>query len=206
VSTKTDILDLLQREALTVTQLGERLGVTRNAINVQLKQLEAGGLVRRQKNLERGGVGKPAAVFEAAPGAEDVGSAAYPVFLKALLTTVGDTCGKEALGDILEQTGRQLARAAGLSTPTDFESGLRAAMAAADALGASTEAIEQADGIMVRNYSCPIGSAVRQEPCGCRALAAFFSEATGKPVEERCLREGKLICQYLIQMKARKRR
>ena len=49
-------------------------------------------------------------------------------------------------------------------------------------------------------------AAVRQEPCGCRALAVFFSEATGKPVEERCLREGKLICQYLIQMKARKRR
>lgn len=78
-------------------------------------------------------------------------------------------------------------------------------MAAADALGASTEAVEHADGIMVRNFSCPIGSAVRQEPCGCRALAAFFSEATGKPVQEHCMREGKLICQYLIQLKTRKR-
>jgi len=58
-------------------------------------------------------------------------------------------------------------------------------MAAADALGASTEAVEHADGIMVRNFSCPIGSAVRQEPRGCRALAAFFSEATEKPEQER---------------------
>lgn len=205
VSTKNDILSLLQRDALTVAQLCERLGITRNAINVQIKQLEAEGLVRRQKALERGAVGKPSTVFEAAPGAEDVNSGAYPAFLRALLTTLSNECGKEALGDLLEKAGRQLARAAGLSSPADFESGLRAAMAAADALGANTEAIEQPGGIMVRNYSCPIGSAVRQEPCGCRALAAFFSEATGKPVQEHCLREGKLICQYLIQIKARKR-
>ncbi|WP_260954340.1 helix-turn-helix transcriptional regulator [Pseudomonas citri] len=201
MSTKNDILKLLQRETLTVNQLCERLGITRNAINVQIRQLEAEGLVRRQKTLERGGAGKPAAVFEAAAGAEDINSGAYPVFLKALLTTLGDSCAKDVLSDLLEKTGRQMAHAAGLASPTDFESGLRAAMAAADALGASTEAIKHPEGIMVRNYSCPIGSAVRQEPCGCKALAAFFSEATGMPAQEHCLRDGKLICQYLIQIK-----
>jgi len=50
----------------------------------------------------------------------------------------------------------------------------------------------------VRNYSCPLGSAVRDQPCVCRALAAFFSEATGRPAAEQCLRDGRLICQYFI--------
>ena len=45
-------------------------------------------------------------------------------------------------------------------------------------LGASTEVVEQPGGVLVRNYSCPVASAVRTEPCVCRALAAFFSEAS----------------------------
>ena len=32
---------------------------------------------------------------------------------------------------------------------------------------------------MVRNFTCPVGSVVREEQCVCRAMAAFFSEATG---------------------------
>ncbi|WP_210247965.1 hypothetical protein [Rhizobium tropici] len=97
------------------------------------------------------------------------------------------------------QAGRQLARDVGLAEPGDFQSGLKAAMAAADALGASTEAIAQPDGVLVRNYSCPLGSAVREEKCVCRALAAFFSEATGRLATEQCLRDDRLLCQYLIK-------
>src|SRR5262245_7049926 len=74
VTTKHDILSLLQRESLTVVQVCERLGVTRNAVNVQIKQLEAEGLVRRSKLRQRGMLGKPAVLYEAAPGSEDVAS------------------------------------------------------------------------------------------------------------------------------------
>ncbi|WP_395675330.1 helix-turn-helix transcriptional regulator [Inquilinus sp.] len=199
MGTKSDILGLLQRDALTVTQLCERVGITRNAVTVQLRQLEAEGLVRRARRLERGGVGKPASLFEAAPGSEDVASGAYQILLPALLTTLRDRLDPDALAEVLEQTGRRLAHEAGLSGPADAGTGLRAAMAAADALGASTEAVPQPGGIMVRNYSCPIGGAVRADPCACRVMAAFFSEATGRPATEHCLRDGRLVCQYLIE-------
>jgi predicted ArsR family transcriptional regulator len=199
VSTKSDILSLLQREPLTVEQLCERLGVTRNAVNVQIKRLEAEGLVRSGELRRRGELGKPATPYEAAPGSEDVASRAYRVFLLSLLGVLKEELGESVLGEMLERTGRRLAREAGLAKPADFETGLRAAMAAADALGASTEAIVQPGGVMVRNYSCPVGTAVRGEAGVCRALASFFSEATGRPASVHCMREGRLICQYLIK-------
>ena len=65
MSTRTAILDLLHRDQLTVAQLVEALGVTRNAIIVQLRLLLAEGLVRRSDKQTSGGVGKPAARFEA---------------------------------------------------------------------------------------------------------------------------------------------
>jgi predicted ArsR family transcriptional regulator len=198
VTTKSDILDLLRRESLTVAQLCERLGVTRNAINVQLKQLEAEGLVRRSRRQGTGAVGKPATQFEAAPGSEDVSSLAYQTFFLGLLSTLGETLGKKELIKVLERTGRRLARDAGLASPSDLKSGQRAAMAVADALGASTEV--SADGVMIRSFACPVGSAVRKDPCMCQALAAFFSEATGCRVTECCLREDRLICQYLFHI------
>src|SRR6516165_7160096 len=196
---KTDLLNLLRRRPLTVNALCESLGVTRNAVNVQLRQLEAEGLVRRARAPVRNGPGKPANLYESAPGSEDVSSSAYQVVLAALLGEIGSRLPAARLSDILEQTGRALARKAGLKPTAGFDEALRAALAAVERLGASTEVVEQPGGVAVRNYSCPIASAVRTEPCVCRALAAFFSEATGQPAVEQCLRGERLICQYLVQ-------
>jgi predicted ArsR family transcriptional regulator len=198
VTTKSDVLRALQREPLTVVQLCELLGVTRNAINVQLKQLEAEGRVHRSSQLQSGTPGKPAIVYEAAAGSEDASSSAYQVFLLGLLATLGSHLGKKQLEDILTETGRRLARENGLPASTDFRTNLAQAMAIVDALGANTEAVAEGNAIMVRNYSCPVASAVRETPCVCKAMAAYFSEATGRPVTEHCLREGRLICQYRI--------
>jgi predicted ArsR family transcriptional regulator len=199
VSTKNDVLSAVQREPLTVVQVCERLAVRRNAINVQLKQLEAEGLVRRRKPLQTGTPGKPAIVYEAAAGSEDAASGAYKGFLLGLLAELQDQLDADQLAGVLEATGRRLAREAGLPATADFDNNLAEAMATADSLGASTEAVPDGTAIMVRNYSCPVAGAVRETPCVCKALAAFFSEATGRPASEHCLREGRLICQYRIE-------
>lgn len=199
MTTKKAILAALRREHLSVADLCKHLGVTRNAINVQIKQLEAEGLVRAVPVRRQGRLGKPTAVYEAAPHSEDVASNAYQPFLASLVQVVDGRLGHEALSELLEHAGRQMARQAGLSNPESFEAGLQAAMAAADALGATTEAVWYEGNVMVRNYSCPVGTMVRSEPCVCRAFAAFFAEATGCPVSEHCLRDERLICQYLIE-------
>ena len=56
MTTKDEILRLLNREALTVQELAARLNVTRNAIVQPLRQHEAAGLVRIT-TTERGDVG-----------------------------------------------------------------------------------------------------------------------------------------------------
>jgi predicted ArsR family transcriptional regulator len=198
MSTKNDILNALKREPLTVAQLCERLVVTRNAVNVQLKQLEAEGLVRLRRSVQTGAPGKPAFVYEAAPGSEDSASSAYRVFLVGLVATLRDRIDADQLQVVLEETGRRLARASGLPATADFQSNLTQAMAVADRLGASTEVVRDGNAVMVRNHSCPLAGAVREMPYACKALAAFFSEATGRPVSEHCLREGRLICQHWI--------
>ena len=194
MSTKSDILDLLRRQPLTVAQLCERLGVTRNAVNVQLKQLEAEGLVRRGTQKERGVVGKPPSTFEAAPGSEDIASAAYRAVLLAVLSATKATSGPETLRDILEKAGRGLAASLDDTGPRDFDSRLRQAMAMVDALGASTEAVPQPGGTMVRNYSCPVGGALREAPCSLEAMAALFTAATGRPAREHSLRVVLAMC------------
>lgn len=181
-----------------MAQLCRRLGVTRTAVQVQLRQLQAEGLVQPVTGERSGLVGKPAVVYEAAAGNEDLHSRAYLPFLASLMTVLRDRFEPDVLIDALEETGRRMAQEAGLADPANFESGLRAAMAAADSLGANTEVEPQESGVMVRNYSCPLATAIRAEGCLCRAIAAFFSEATGQPVKEQCLRGERLTCQYLI--------
>lgn len=199
MSTKKNILNVLRRENLSVAQLCERLSVTRNAINVQLKQLQAEGLVRTVRVKRNGLLGKPAVIYQAAPHSEDVASRAYSPLVASLIATACERLGEDALTDMLEQTGRHMAKSAGLSHPADFEAGLRAATKVADSLGATTQVVRENGGVTVRNYSCPLGAVVRAQPCACQVLAGFFSEATGRAVTEQCKRDDRLMCQYRIE-------
>ncbi len=200
MSTRDDILRLLHRNAMTVAQLGEKLGVTRNAITVQIRQLEAAGMIRRFEQDEPRRVGKPPTLFIARSGTEDADSAVYRVLTSTLLATLKKNLAAEQLLDLLVATGRQLAREARLGgSAGDFDSSLKTAIDVVNALGANAEAEAGLDGVMVRSYGCPVAAGVRAEPCLCETMAAFFAEATGFPVEARCLRGDRLICQYLIK-------
>ena len=76
VKTKKTILDLLRRQNLTVNELTERLGVTRNAIIIPLKQLEADGLVQGQTRRGKP-AGKAATEYCGVPGTEDRASVGH---------------------------------------------------------------------------------------------------------------------------------
>jgi predicted ArsR family transcriptional regulator len=200
MTTRNEILTALRRRPLTVAEIGNLMGVTRNAVIVQLKQLEAAGLVRPTVTRREGGKGKPAMAYEATQGSEDVESTAYRPFLGALMAVLRSKLSGETLSDIMVATGERLAQEAGLDHPQTFEDGLKAAMAVADSLGAKTEAVPYEGGIMIQNFCCPVGSTAREDGCVCQALAAFFATATGRPTLEHCLRNDRLICQYHINL------
>jgi len=200
METRDQILQAVRRDPLTVADICSRLKITRTAVNAHLKQLLASGLIQGVETRRSAGAGKPAVVYRAAEGSEDACSRAYRPFLLSLLSVLRERFGEQAMGELLEETGRRLARSAGFGKPGDVAADLRAAMTSADSLGASTELSSKEGGLLVRNYSCPLGAAVRVDESICRALTAFFSEATGKPAQTRCLREERLLCQYLIEL------
>ncbi|WP_174526005.1 hypothetical protein [Janthinobacterium agaricidamnosum] len=115
-----------------------------------------------------------------------------------LLATLGEQLDQRQLEKVMVETGRRLARENNIPSSTDFEQNLAQAMAIVDGLGANTEAVVEEGAVVVRNYSCPVAGAVRATPCVCKAIAAYFAEATGRPVTEECLRSDRLICQYRI--------
>lgn len=198
MSTKDEILSLLRRDALTVTELTERLDVTRNAVIVPLRQLEADGLVQgTERRAKR--VGKPAVEYTAVAGREDVASQAYPPFAELLLQSLPAHLSRTQIEDLMQQVGQRMAGHLEGRAQTGFTERLKAATDFADSVGAETVVEATASGAIVRSFSCPLGRAVRQESCVCAVIAAFFAEVTGAQVEEQCERGEKLFCKFVIE-------
>ncbi|MGI9503286.1 MAG: hypothetical protein ACR2RE_09550 [Geminicoccaceae bacterium] len=100
---------------------------------------------------------------------------------------------------LMLDVGREMA---GHMPPTKgkvFADRLAAARAVVDDLGAATELIVNGDTMVVQSRSCPLATAVRKEPCVCKAVAAFLEAATGQKTSERCIRGEKLTCRFEIE-------
>lgn len=197
MSTRHKILTLLRREAMTVPELSRRLGVTRNAVIVPLRQLEADGLVEGVELREKR-VGKPAVQYTAVAGREDEVSQAYPSFTELMMQALPEHLSREQIGELMQQVGRQMASEVEVDRGSDFAERLSAATRFVDGLGAETVVETTGNGAIVRSFSCPLGRAVRREPCVCSMIAAFLSEVTGVDVDEQCDRSEKLFCKFVI--------
>ncbi len=197
MSTKDDMLSMLRREALTVTEMAQRLDVTRNAVIVPLRRLEAEGLVAGVERRDKR-VGKPAIEYAAVSGREDVASRAYPPFAEGLLRQLPGVLSREQLSGVLVQVGRQMATEVVVDDEARFAERLEAATDFVDRVGADTVVERMDRGVVIRSFSCPLGRAVRAEPCVCSVMAAFFADVTGARVDEQCDRGEKLVCQFAI--------
>lgn len=197
MSTKDEILSLLRRETLTVTELAARLDVTRNAVIVPLRQLEADHLIEGAERRDKR-VGKPAVEYSALAGREDVASRAYPPFAELLLQSLPEHLSRDQIGLLMQQVGQKMAQHLDGDAQAGFAERLKAATEFADSVGAETVVELTGDGAVVRSFSCPLGRAVRQESCVCGVIGAFFAEVTGAQVEEQCERGEKLFCKFVI--------
>lgn len=200
MSTRAEILSLLRRAPLTVAELARRLDVTRNAVIVPLRQLEADGLVEGQERRDKR-VGKPAVEYRSVPGHEDETSLAYPTFAELLVEALPRHLSRDQIQEAMTRIGAKLATqlANGNQSEASFSERLKAATDFADKMGAETVVEATEAGAVVRSYSCPLGRAVRQEPCVCSVIAAFFTDATGRRVVEQCDRGETLVCKFVIE-------
>lgn len=198
MSTRHAIISLLRTQTLTASELARDLDVTRNAIIVPLRQLEAEGIVEGiERKAKR--VGKPALEYRVLPGHEDLISKAYPPFAETLMCVASEHLDRDQIEQLLTGVGRTLAKEVDVQSDWDIPRRLQAATSFLDRLGAGTRVDKIEGGSILRSFSCPLGRAVRQEPCVCRTVESFLSDVTGVKVTEKCSRGEELRCKFLIE-------
>lgn len=203
MSTRDAIISCLRKEPMTASELAERLAVTRNAVVVPLRQLEAEGLVIGEER-KTGRVGKPAVQYSVSLGREDLASKAYPPFVEALLETASETVSRKDMERLMIATGRRLAGKIEIDPGWTADKRLEVATAFLDRLGAETM-LEAGEGCAVlRSHSCPLARAVRKENCVCSVVQSFLESVTGAEVTEACSREERLRCKFRIAATGKK--
>ncbi len=196
MSLKDDIFNALSRESLSVSDLCQRFDVTRNAVVVQINQLVSAGLVAPSSARREGKVGKPATIFTAVAGHEDRGSHAYRHLSVMLVRALERSLGKKERKAFYRSMGRDEAKALPQAANETEEERVARAKAFADEMGGATEIEVMEDAYVLRSFTCPIGSVVRVDTCGCLLMASVFETLTELPTKVRCLRGERLVCQF----------
>jgi len=196
MSTTQKITDLLNREPLTVIELATRLGISRNSVHQHVTRLHAAGVLVLMPDRAPEGAGKPARQYRTAARNEDFHSEAYKPVLASLIQTISTDLTAKQRVNVLENTGRALAQAAGLEAKGNLKTDIQKSVDAVNSLGAMAELEQEGNNFRITCFSCPVASLVHSEPMTCRMVAAFFSEASGKQVTVDCRKDETVVCGF----------
>ena len=194
-STRGRIVMLLRRAGCTVDELARELDLTDNAVRAHLTTLERDGIV--QQRGARRGSGKPALVYELAPGGEQLFPKAYEPVLQQLLVVLSERMSTEGVETLLSEVGRRIAARWNIP-PGDLTVRLEAAVEVLNELGGMAE-LESCDGhYCIRGYSCPLAAVVPGHPEVCHLAETLLTELVGVKVEEHCDRNKKVQCCFTV--------
>ena len=190
-------MTLLRREASTVDELAEALGMTDNAVRSHLTALERDGLVVQQ-GLRRGpGAGKPAALYALSHDAEPLLSKAYPPVLNAVLEVLASEMPARS-DDLLQKVGERLAASAGGAATGTLRDRVNAAAEVLTALGGDVEVLDDEGTLTIRGCGCPLSAAVSQRPEVCRAVEALVSGVSGARAVSGCEHGERPRCRFRV--------
>lgn len=197
-SSRGRIAERLRRGGLTVDELTTALGLTGNAVRVQLASMERDGLVRRT-GLRRGTT-RPSSVYELTPELEQLLSRAYVPLLTQLVRASAERESPEEFDALMREAGRGLAGDVAVQVPNGA---LAERVAAASRylngeLGALTE-VEQTDGeLVIRGHGCPLAALTGKHPGVCHAIESLLTELLRVPVHECCDRSQRPRCCFRV--------
>jgi predicted ArsR family transcriptional regulator len=197
--TRGRIVLLVRRNARTVDELAELLGVTRNAVREHLATLERDGFVHRSG--VRRGDGKPAHLYALTPEAAELFPRGYAPVLHGVLDALTAQLSPASFEALLLHVGRELA--AGRPIP---RGGVRERLAVGtellNELGGLAEVGEVDGRLVIRGWSCPLASVVVDHPELCRVPESMLTELVGVPVQERCNRREPPRCFFVVAASA----
>ncbi|MBC7791756.1 MAG: ArsR family transcriptional regulator, partial [Anaerolineae bacterium] len=189
------IIRLLRRSSMTVSELATELGLTKNAVRPHLTSLERDGLV--ELHAVRRGVGKPAQSYRITPGADALLPKAYAQVLGLMLSVLSERMPHADVEELLREVGLRVA--AGLRVSDgDLRSRLQTAVEVLEALGGDAQLEEDQNAIVIRGYSCPLAAIIPQHPETCQFAVALLSEVVGIPMRELCDKGSRPRCCFEV--------
>ncbi|HJU66103.1 MAG TPA: helix-turn-helix domain-containing protein [Gemmatimonadaceae bacterium] len=196
-TTRGRIVGLLRLGARTVDELAEPLALTANAVRAHLTTLERDGLVRQQGVRRGAGAGKPALVYELAPGVDPLFSRAYLPLLIKTVEALADQMTVGELRSLMRDVGRRLATE---FSPADgtLQARVRAGSRLLDELGGVTTVREERGALIIKGLGCPLSAVVTHRPEVCTAVEAMLEETVGTAITEHCDRSTQPHCEFRV--------
>jgi len=199
-STRGQIIRLMRGTTKSVSELAEELELTDNAVRAHLLSLERDGLIH-QSGIQRG-TRKPHFAYQLTSEAEKLFPKAYDAVLTQLIAVLKGQLTPDALEKALREVGSSLARSqTGGTQHGDFESRLRIALTALEAIGGTARIEKNGGNFVITSDGCPLAAVVSEHPEVCRLAETLMSEIIGEKVQERCDRQGSPRCRFEVMTK-----
>jgi DeoR family suf operon transcriptional repressor len=202
---KADLLVALKKaQPLTARELGERFGLTPNALRRHLKALEEAEVVRYRREVR--GVGGPVYAYSLTASGESLFPNSYADALVAALETLGEQAGPEAVVGLFRRQWEALVGDAGpaiAALPLSERAQLLAELRSSQ--GYMAEAVadpDEAGAVVVREHNCAIRAAAHRFPEICAAERGLFEKVLDADVERRRhMLAGCNTCEYVVRAK-----
>lgn len=200
------LVQLKAERGLCAKELGERLGLSPNAMRHHLKELEVAGLIAYEREVR--GVGAPAFAYHLTRQ----GEALFPNRLEGLLDQLLDHVvareGRVAASAVLEQyfvdLGQKFEDQVAGASPSERRVVVTRLLAEAGFMPEWRTADDGAETILLHN--CPIRVVADRLPEVCEAETRFLSMVFGVPLERHEHREaGAGACEYRLPTQEKSR-
>ena len=192
------LIALKKAQPLTAKELGEKFGVTPNALRRHLKELESEGVVRYQREIH--GVGGPVFAFSLTDAGEALFPRAYEKALAEVLDLVREQQGEEGLVQLFQRRWDDIARVARPELerlPVEQRATRLAELLTS--LGYMAEA--HIDGALpvLTEHNCAIRLIAERFPEVCAAEERFIADLLGAPVTRQAhIAKGANCCEYCV--------
>lgn len=180
--------------------LAESLGITDNAVRLQLSALERDGLLRRRGVRRSGRAGQPAAEYELTELGESALSRAYQPVLTRLVAALGDRFDARTLRSLFADAGKRLSRDTNPAAAGSLASRAQACAALLESLGGSATIDGTRTRQVVTGAACPLAAAVRAEPMSCAIVESLLAEHAGVKAQQRCQHGDQPRCRFELTL------
>jgi predicted ArsR family transcriptional regulator len=196
------IVELLRAGGMTVDEIAAQLGLSHNAVRVQLTSMQRDGLVHHARSERR--TTRPSHIFELTHDARQWLSKAYVPFLTHLVGSIAQRHAPKEVASLMRDVGRSLAdtlRARAVSSGPLASRVAAASITLNEELGAVTRVEPVNEHFMIRGHGCPLTAVTVDHPAACLAVETFIAEITGCRVRECCNRQRPPQCCFEIVSK-----